>query len=238
MAAQRVRVSDHDPNSSSGVARCGVESPSIVGSRNVVELVRIDQLLASATRIRARGSSPTTDPQFVAPDFKEFIRVAGMSHVRTSPYYPQSNGIIERWHKDPQEHRFTPCPTRRSRPSPNPRLSLRRPLQFVSVFTARSATSPPTTSSTDAQKPSGPSGIESSIKPARTAPSGELPSGQRQLEARYDDCVTLSTRRPFHGEPVQSFRGRIIPPDVMHFVHDPHHLISMIRGITRCCVDK
>lgn len=38
-------------------------------------------------------------PQFVARDFKEFIRVTGMSHVRTSPYYPQSNGKIERWHK-------------------------------------------------------------------------------------------------------------------------------------------
>jgi transposase InsO family protein len=38
-------------------------------------------------------------PQFVARDFKEFIRVAGMTHVRTSPYYPQSNGKIERWHQ-------------------------------------------------------------------------------------------------------------------------------------------
>jgi putative transposase len=38
-------------------------------------------------------------PQFVAKDFKEFIRICGMSHVRTSPYYPQSNGKIERWHK-------------------------------------------------------------------------------------------------------------------------------------------
>jgi transposase InsO family protein len=38
-------------------------------------------------------------PQFIARDFKEFIRIAGMTHVRTSPYYPQSNGKIERWHK-------------------------------------------------------------------------------------------------------------------------------------------
>jgi len=38
-------------------------------------------------------------PQFVARDFKSFIREAGMTHVRTSPYYPQSNGKIERWHK-------------------------------------------------------------------------------------------------------------------------------------------
>jgi putative transposase len=38
-------------------------------------------------------------PQFIAKDFKEFIRVCGMTHVRTSPYYPQSNGKLERWHK-------------------------------------------------------------------------------------------------------------------------------------------
>jgi putative transposase len=38
-------------------------------------------------------------PQFLAKDFKEFIRIAGMTHVKTSPYYPQSNGKIERWHK-------------------------------------------------------------------------------------------------------------------------------------------
>lgn len=38
-------------------------------------------------------------PQFIARDFKEFIRIAGLSHVRTSPYYPQSNGKIERWHR-------------------------------------------------------------------------------------------------------------------------------------------
>jgi putative transposase len=38
-------------------------------------------------------------PQFIARDFKDFIRICGMTHVKTSPYYPQSNGKIERWHK-------------------------------------------------------------------------------------------------------------------------------------------
>ena len=37
-------------------------------------------------------------PQFIARNFKEFIRISGMTHVRTSPYYPQSNGKLERWH--------------------------------------------------------------------------------------------------------------------------------------------
>ena len=38
-------------------------------------------------------------PQFIAKDFKEFIRLSGMTHVRTSPYYPQSNGKMERWNQ-------------------------------------------------------------------------------------------------------------------------------------------
>ncbi len=38
-------------------------------------------------------------PQFIARDFKEFIRISGMTHVRISPHYPQSNGKIERWHQ-------------------------------------------------------------------------------------------------------------------------------------------
>jgi transposase InsO family protein len=38
-------------------------------------------------------------PQFIAKDFKEFIRICGMTHVRTSPYYPQSNGKLERYHR-------------------------------------------------------------------------------------------------------------------------------------------
>ncbi len=37
-------------------------------------------------------------PQFIAKDFKSFIRICGMTHVRTSPFYPQSNGKLERWH--------------------------------------------------------------------------------------------------------------------------------------------
>jgi len=38
-------------------------------------------------------------PQFIAKDFKEFIRISGMTHIRTTPYYPQSNGKMERWNK-------------------------------------------------------------------------------------------------------------------------------------------
>lgn len=38
-------------------------------------------------------------PQFIAKDFKRFIRLCGMTHVRTSPFYPQSNGKKERWYQ-------------------------------------------------------------------------------------------------------------------------------------------
>ena len=55
---------------------------------------------------RAREAFPETHPriisdngpQFIARDFREFIRLSGMTHVRTSPFYPQSNGKQERWH--------------------------------------------------------------------------------------------------------------------------------------------
>lgn len=62
----------------------------------------VEQILQRA-REKFPGATPRviTDngPQFIARDFKEFIRVCGMTHVRTSPYYPQSNGKIERWHR-------------------------------------------------------------------------------------------------------------------------------------------
>ena len=38
-------------------------------------------------------------PQFVSRGFKEFIRITGMTLVRTSASYPQSNGKLERFHR-------------------------------------------------------------------------------------------------------------------------------------------
>jgi putative transposase len=38
-------------------------------------------------------------PQFVARGLKDFIRICGMTHVKTSPYSHQSNGKIERGFK-------------------------------------------------------------------------------------------------------------------------------------------
>ena len=49
-------------------------------------------------------------PQFVAKEFKSFVRISGMTHVRTSPYYPQSNGKIERFHKTLKSECIRPTP--------------------------------------------------------------------------------------------------------------------------------
>jgi putative transposase len=61
------------------------------------------EIILQRARERHPGVTPRiisdNGPQFLAKDFKEFIRIAGMTHVKTSPYYPQSNGKIERWHK-------------------------------------------------------------------------------------------------------------------------------------------
>lgn len=61
------------------------------------------ETIIQRARERSPGERPRiisdNGPQFVAKDFKEFIRTCGMTHVKTSPYYPQSNGKIERWHK-------------------------------------------------------------------------------------------------------------------------------------------
>ena len=61
------------------------------------------ELIIQKARERFPDSKPRiisdNGPQFIAKDFKEYIRLSGMSHVRTSPYYPQSNGKIERFHK-------------------------------------------------------------------------------------------------------------------------------------------
>jgi transposase InsO family protein len=50
-------------------------------------------------------------PQFIARDFKEYVRLMGMTHVRTSPFYPQSNGKLERWHGSLKRECIRPaCP--------------------------------------------------------------------------------------------------------------------------------
>lgn len=70
--------------------------------REKMEEVDIEIILQAA-REKFPGVEPKiisdNGPQFIAKDFKHFVRLCGMKHVRTSPYYPQSNGKIERYHR-------------------------------------------------------------------------------------------------------------------------------------------
>ena len=71
------------------------------------------ELILVKAREKHPGVSPRiiTDngPQFIAGDFKQFIRLTGMTHVRTAPYYPQSNGKIERWHQSVKSEAVRPA---------------------------------------------------------------------------------------------------------------------------------
>jgi putative transposase len=70
--------------------------------REKMEEIDVETIIQRARELHP-GVTPRlisdNGPQFIAKDFKEFIRITGMTHVRTSPYYPQSNGKIERFHK-------------------------------------------------------------------------------------------------------------------------------------------
>lgn len=41
--------------------------------------------------------------QFISKEFKQFIKEAELSHIKTSVNHPQSNGKIERWHRSISE---------------------------------------------------------------------------------------------------------------------------------------
>ena len=65
-------------------------------------------------------------PRFIAKDFKSFIRLHGLTHVRTSPDSPQSNGKFERWHGSLKKECIRPvAPTSLE----EAREPVRRPLQ-------------------------------------------------------------------------------------------------------------
>lgn len=65
---------------------------------------------------KAREKHPEAKPriisdngaQFVAKDFKEFLRLWQTTHVYTSPHYPQSNGKLERFHRTLKEQAIRP----------------------------------------------------------------------------------------------------------------------------------
>ena len=57
------------------------------------------EIIIQVAREKSAGVSPRiisdNGPQFTAREFKQYIKLCGMTHLRTSPYYPQSNGKVE-----------------------------------------------------------------------------------------------------------------------------------------------
>ena len=85
--------------------------------RETMKELDIELVIAKAIE-KHPGVSPRiisdNGPQFIAKDFKEFVRQYGLTHVRTSPYYPQSNGKLERWHGSLKSECIRPsCPATR-----------------------------------------------------------------------------------------------------------------------------
>lgn len=77
---------------------------------------RMTEIDVELTLQRAKENYPDARPRiisdngppFIARDFKAFIQLCEMTHVRTSPYYPQSNGKLERWHHSFKSEGFRP----------------------------------------------------------------------------------------------------------------------------------
>ena len=85
--------------------------------RETMKELDVELVIAKAIE-KHPGVSPRiisdNGPQFLAKDFKEFVRQYGLTHVRTSPYYPQSNGKLERWHGSLKSECIRPrCPATR-----------------------------------------------------------------------------------------------------------------------------
>ena len=70
------------------------------------------ELVLQRAREKHPGARPRiisdNGPQFVAKDFKEYIRLWQTTHVLTSPHYPQSNGKLERYHRTLKEQAIRP----------------------------------------------------------------------------------------------------------------------------------
>lgn len=71
------------------------------------------EIIIERARDRFPGAKPRiisdNGPQFLARDFKAYIRICGMTHVRTAPYYPQSNGKLERYHRTIKSEAIRPA---------------------------------------------------------------------------------------------------------------------------------
>jgi putative transposase len=86
------------------------------------------QIIVQRAREKFPGENPRlisdNGPQFIAKDFKEFLRQVGMTQTLISPGYPQSNGKKERWYETVKSECLRP----------NTPLSLEDARRLVSCF--------------------------------------------------------------------------------------------------------
>ena len=70
----------------------------------VLKRITSKSIITVLTDIFARFGNPKvliTDNgrQFIAEEFQDFIKANGIQHKRVSPYFPQANGQVERFHR-------------------------------------------------------------------------------------------------------------------------------------------
>ena len=61
-------------------------------------------IITQLTSIFSRCGFPTAlvsdnGPQFTGKGFQKWLRYKGIAHIRSSPYHPQGNGVVERLHR-------------------------------------------------------------------------------------------------------------------------------------------
>ena len=155
-------------------------------------------------RARSRGSSATTARSSSPRTSSSSSASVAWTHVRTSPYYPQSNGKLERWHGSlkarggPAEDAAVPggC-------SAGGR-QFRGALQHRAACTARSATSRRTTGWRAGTQRSGRSETANSRLLAHDAP----PGANRRVSQRRPGFNPGTTGTPVHAEPGQCRSSR------------------------------
>lgn len=83
--------------------------------RAQMETKDIEQIIQRG-RERFPGVTPRiisdNGPQFLSKEFRSFIRECSMTHVRTSPFYPQSNGKLEALNKTAKKEVIRPAQPR------------------------------------------------------------------------------------------------------------------------------
>ena len=63
-----------------------------------------EKIISLLTEVFARFGNPKVllsdnGPQFTSEEFESFLKLNGIQHCWTSPYFPKANGLVERFHR-------------------------------------------------------------------------------------------------------------------------------------------